>query len=371
MNSQTRLLNTIRGLPADRVPVKTWGVDPTKEPRNESFRPLHELAWLCDQMPGWGPKGLPAVALNAHPEIELTVSNHSSRHAGYVEDIHVLTAGGRRFESRFLRGLSGEPGMISKHMIESPEAMRDLLALPFRPFQPPVDDFLSAQDRLGTRGVLMAMLPSDPIYQLQILLGSERLAMWSVEERDTLRSFLKTYGSRWHEYAAYLQQQGVGPLFGYVGPELGIPPLLSFSDFEEFVFDIEKPVLDTLHAGGGLVWVHCHGRMRGLLERFAAMGVDCLNPIEPPPMGDITMAEAKSLVGQRMTLEGNLEIGDFADLTPDAFRAVCERTMREGKPGGRFIFGQSSDPSHWLELPPRVLENYRIFVEVGLSFGRF
>ncbi len=44
---------------------------------------------------------------------------------------------------------------------------------------------------------------------------------------------------------------------------------------------------------------------------FADMGVDCLNPIEPPPIGRLTLADAKRRVGERMSLEGGIEVGDF------------------------------------------------------------
>ncbi len=370
MNSRTRLFNAIKGEPIDRVPVKMWGIHPWQEPPHESYRPLFELAWESDPMPGWGPKGMP-LALNAHPDISVHQESRPSKHAGHVEDVAIIEAPGKRFESVSLRSTDNRPGMISQHFISTPEQMQAFLDLPFKPFQPDVEDFFIQKERLGDKGLLMAMLPADPIYQLQILLGSEALALWSMDHRDLVRQFIASYGERWHEYAAYLLEQDLGPLFGYVGPELGIPPLMSLRDFEEFVWEVEKPVLDRIHAAGCYAWVHCHGRMRLVIERFADMGVDCLNPIEPPPMGDITLPEAKELVGDRMTLEGNVEIGDFADLEPEAFREVCIAAMEAGKPGGRFIFCQSADPSHWPELPPRVLENYRIFLEVGREYGRY
>jgi hypothetical protein len=51
--------------------------------------------------------------------------------------------------------------------------------------------------------------------------------------------------------------------------------------------------------------------MRPVIRRFVDMGVDVLNPIEPPPMGDICMAEAFARVDDRMGLEGGVETHDL------------------------------------------------------------
>ena len=41
------------------------------------------------------------------------------------------------------------------------------------------------------------------------------------------------------------------------------------------------------------IHVHCHGNVGTLLDSFVAMGVDSTDPVEPPPQGDIDIAEAK------------------------------------------------------------------------------
>ena len=37
--------------------------------------------------------------------------------------------------------------------------------------------------------------------------------------------------------------------------------------------------------------VHCHGNVRTLLDSFVAMGVDSTDPLEPPPQGNVDLAE--------------------------------------------------------------------------------
>ena len=162
--------------------------------------------------------------------------------------------------------------------------------------------------------------------------------------------------------------QGVTGVYAYVGPELCIPPLASPRDFDDFVVRYDQPMHDLVHEAGGMVWLHCHGKMDLVLERFAEEGIDCLNPLEPPPMWNVTIAEARRRVGDRMTLEGGLEVGDMELKTP----AQVERMTAEAvaQSGGRgFILGLSSDLSHLLTLEPHVLENLRTFCAVGRREG--
>ena len=70
-----------------------------------------------------------------------------------------------------------------------------------------------------------------------------------------------------------------------------------------------------IRSHGCFVYVHCHGALDAVLERFADMGVNVLHPIEAPPLGDITLAEAKRRIGDRVCLERNIQIGDVMTLS--------------------------------------------------------
>ena len=56
------------------------------------------------------------------------------------------------------------------------------------------------------------------------------------------------------------------------------------ADFQEFVVTYDRRLTDIIHDANGLVWCHSHGSINKVLEGFAEAGVDCLQPLEPPPM---------------------------------------------------------------------------------------
>ncbi|MCS7180618.1 MAG: hypothetical protein NZ891_04625 [bacterium] len=138
-------------------------------------------------------------------------------------------------------------------------------------------------------------------------------------------------------------------------------------DFMEFVFNYDKKLIDLIHNENKLVWVHCHGDMAPVIERFIEMGVDCLNPVEPPPVSKITLKEMKRICKGKMCLEGGVEDGYFDTLRPQQMKEIVEKIIEEGKPGGGFVLCPTSTPNTFPVLLPRHIENYKVFVETGVK----
>lgn len=65
-------------------------------------------------------------------------------------------------------------------------------------------------------------------------------------------------------------------------------------------------------AGAFVAW-HARGRSEMAVQgaakaiKIIERGADYTEPVEPPPNGDLTLAEAKKLAAGRITLGGNIE----------------------------------------------------------------
>lgn len=120
--------------------------------------------------------------------------------------------------------------------------------------------------------------------------------------------------------------------------EMLIPPWLGTAHFERLVFPYDRRVNDAVHAVGGRHRVHCHGNSGEYLERFADMGVDSVEPLEPGPYGDNDLAAAKQRVGGRMLLSGNIptQVFHLTDFKIPAVRDLVRRALDAGAPGGGF-----------------------------------
>ena len=369
MSSQERLLATFRRQPVDRVPVKVWGAQPAFQTIHPSFDPLL-LAALekTDLVDTWTMSG--GVALSGTDTVAVHTEVRDCEPEDYRQRIDTYQTPGGELTSIWYFNDKGKPGYMKKYRIETEEDARRLLSIPYVPIREDVTGFFEKRDQLGQRGIVMVGM-NEPMYAINAMMGSETFALWSITHRDLLHELINTMYERIRDRLEYQLQRGVGPVYGYVGPELCIPPLQSPADFQEFVVEYDRKLIDLIHTHDGLVWCHSHGKMGPVLEGFAEMGVDVLNPVEPPPIGDITLVQAKARVGDRVALEGNIEKDEFYRSTPDRIRELVRRAIHEGAPGYGFILCPTSSFQEWSEASPRYVENYLAYIDDGLQAGRY
>jgi uroporphyrinogen-III decarboxylase len=124
-------------------------------------------------------------------------------------------------------------------------------------------------------------------------------------------------------------------------------------------------MVHAIQAHGGFARIHAHGRLRGILDDIATMGADALDPIEPPPHGDMELGEVRERVGRQMVLFGNLEISDIELLPPDQFAEKVRRALEEGTRGaGRgFVLMPSASPYGRI-ISARTMTNYEAIVRL-------
>jgi uroporphyrinogen-III decarboxylase len=138
----------------------------------------------------------------------------------------------------------------------------------------------------------------------------------SITDRDAVHALCEHYMGVLMDAAQYLLDQGVGPFFGTAGHERIAPPLHGPKDFWDFNVKYDKPINDLLHENDGRMHVHCHGSLSKCFDGFLEAGTDVLHPVEPPPMGDLPAAEAKRRAGDRLCIEGNIQIAHMYEHTP-------------------------------------------------------
>ena len=239
-----------------------------------------------------------------------------------------------------------------------------MLSSPYVPNPFNAASFFAKEKEVGERGLTMFGLPH-AMYALQQFTGSENFAIWSIECREELLEVVGEYGRRILEHIKLALAAGIRGVYGWVGPEVCIPPLMSPRDFDDFILPFDKAICDLIHEGGGYNWVHCHGGMQPVIERFVEMGADVLNPVEPPPMGDVTLEEAFDMVGNRMGIEGNIENHEFWVSSPERVAEIVREALEAGR-GRRLILCSCSGYMEDPEPPARFIENLLVYINEGL-----
>ncbi|MFO7698838.1 MAG: uroporphyrinogen decarboxylase family protein [Anaerolineae bacterium] len=155
-----------------------------------------------------------------------------------------------------------------------------------------------------------------------------------------------------------------GRLWRIVGPEFATPPFLPPRLFRAYVNRYDTALIAAIQRHGGYARLHCHGRIARVLDAIAEMGPDALDPIEPPPQGDVNLADVRARYGSQMVLFGNLEVSEIENLPTEQFRERVRRALEEGTAGvGRgFCLLPSSCP-YGRELSLLTLRNYEAMVE--------
>lgn len=360
MTHRERLLRVFRREPIDRMPVRIWGVDPMF-PR-QGWEPLYELVEKYDLeiIRSWSPSPEETPPLPYSAERR----EKNSEKEGMKEIETIVHAPAGPLVSVSLEPVDGGPGMMIKHPVESVEDAEKYLSIPSGENLPGVGSYRDLEEKTGGRALLMVVI-GEAMYSAHNQLGSKLFGYWLYDERELLHRMVEKSFRELECLLKHYLAEGIGDVFGWVGPELCVPPLASVKDFREFVLDYDKKLIDMIHDCGKHVWIHCHGDMAPVLEGFIEMGCDCLNPIEPPPVGQITLSRAKDVCGGKMSLEGGVEDGSFDILSPDEMAELTEEVISEGKPGGCFILCPTSSPNTHAKLLPRHLENYRVFAETA------
>lgn len=363
MTSRERLLAAMRLEQVDRVPVHVRGVhvwDPDwTAGRHESYRPVVEaVEEHCDLCAFWGPGGGPLYT--ASPELRF----ESEVVPGDDWDERSTTMHTPRgpLTSRHLSSNRGLPGLQTEFLIKTLEDIDKALSVPYERLRPDVSRFFELTESMGERGIVICTLPN-PLSPVHGLMGSELLGIWSREQRRLIGNLVGMLAERIMDLLQYLLQRGVGPVFGTLGQEFAIPPLMSPQDFSDFCTVAEAPMGEMIHSAGCLLHVHCHGALDAVLEDFVTIGADCLHPIEAPPMGDVTLGEAKARVGDRICLEGNTQIGDIYAAPTEAIVEQTRAAIRDAGPTG-FILCPTASP-HTEVLPDQAVRNYTAMIETA------
>jgi uroporphyrinogen-III decarboxylase len=159
-----------------------------------------------------------------------------------------------------------------------------------------------------------------------------------------------------------------GHLWRIYGPEYATEPYLPPHLFEEYVVRYTGPMVETIQKHGGFARIHCHGRIRAVLDYIVEMGATAIDPIEPPPQGDVELAYVRRKYGQDLVLFGNVEFADVENAEPAEFEKIVKKSLNDGTqgPGKGFVLMPSSAPIS-RKITPKMMANYETMVRLATN----
>ena len=372
-SSRKRLLRVLRGEPIDRVPISLYEFDGFYDSwiheAPEYTEILNYAKGRTDKMYFWSPdwKGIKTLFFTCIEERDLRTEEWFKGKRKFTKTV-INTPRGEVQNVRW-----EEEGVHTswtrEHFCKNIDDARKILSLRDNPVFPPVEGFRQADKKLGEEGILLVDL-IDPLCLVAELFAFSDFLIFALTEEKTIMKLLNTAYERIYNYTEYLLKKGVITLFRIVGPEYATPPYLSPSYFHKFVTKYDKELVSLIHSCGGFVRLHCHGKIGKILDEISLMSPDALDPIEPPPDGDIELGELKRRVGDKITLMGNIEERCFEVYSKDEMDAIVKKTMKEGAPRGRFVLLPTAMPLT-TPLKPKIKENIIQYIDSGLTYGEY
>ena len=361
MTSRERMTAAYRCQETDRVPIYVRGVSETR-PAGDSYASLRKLVVeRCDLKWGWG-----SSQLLARTPATATVEPHDDDF-DLVTTVMPTPRGGLVHQR--LVGRKGQPGMTRKHWLSDRDDALKYLSIPLPEPEGDVSGLFELQRRVGERGIVEVSAPGmSPAGTVAELFGSETFAVLSIEDRELLLEVCEHETQRHLKVVDYLLVRDALPFWAFCGPEYVAPPLHGPRDFWDFSVRFDGRIISRIRDAGGLVHVHCHGSLAGLLEGFVEMGAHCLHPVEAPPMGNVTAAEAKAVLGGRVCIEGNIQVGDLFTCTPDEIERQVTALIRDAGAGGGLIVAPTASPYQPV-CPEHTRVNYERMIHTVLGAG--
>jgi hypothetical protein len=365
---------TLHGRPVDRPAVCFYEIggfdvnpddpDPFNIYNDPSWRPLLKMAEeRTDLIRMRGPVVRPGAA----GKLAGDLYRHETWMEGPLRFTRTtLTIGGRVMTALDRRDPDMDTTWVIEHLLKGPEDLEAYLQIPDEAMGCEVDtsNVLAAEQEVGDRGIVM-IDTGDPICAAAPLMSMEDFTVLAMTEGRQFHRLLGKVAPAIWDRTERIAAALPGRLWRICGPEYATEPYLPPRLFDEYVVRYTRPMIESIHRHGGFARVHCHGRLKAVLPFIAAMGADATDPVEPPPLGDVELADVRRQYGHQLVLFGNLELRDIETLPPAEFEQVVARSLRDGTAGaGRgFVLMPSACPCG-RHVTPRAVANYQTMVRL-------
>jgi len=372
MTRRERLTATLHGKAVDRPAVSFYEIGGWKmELTDDEFTVWNDPSWR------------PLISL-AHEKTDLI----RMVGAGFKGDGDnglselVTRQDWREGDSRFIRTRIRAPGRTLtsltredkgtqtvwtlEHPLKNVQDVEAYLRLPEPAIgQVDVSGILEEEKQLGDAGIVSIEF-GDPIAYAASLFSMEDYTVLALTEQPLFHRLLEKFARTLYPRCEQIASACPGRLWRICGSEYASEPLLPPRLYDQYVARYTGAMVRTIQKHGGFPRIHSHGRLRGIIPLIAKMKPDGLDPLEPPPQGDMALWEIKKAIGRDTVLMGNIEASDIENLSPDLFAKRVETALREGTSGeGRgFILHPSACP-YGRNITAQTMANYETMLRLA------
>lgn len=369
MRVKDRLLEAMHGEKVDRVPLQILGfnfasqdqIASLKDPaRKEIAERIFEHTTFSSNIPSYINRYL------VTPPQRIKMVERKKNETSVTSVSEIDTPKGKLTAVSLRNNISGATTWTVKYPVESLDDIAKIRSVPWEIPQnlSPLDVEKLPPDPDG-RQIIYARI-SSPFVCVAGMMRYEYFLMLCATELNLIRELTEICTERIMEILDVLLSKPGIDVVWMGGCEWLTPPMGSPRIYEELVQNQEKQLIARIHEAGALAHVHCHGNVRSSINSVIDRGTDYFEPVEPPPDGDITFADAKNVAKDQMTLGGNIE----ARILANEDESTVEKSVQavfEGKKSRMVLQTTEGLLAH--SMSKRTLANYHKMIDAWEMLG--
>ncbi len=255
---------------------------------------------------------------------------------------------------------------VVEHLLKDEDDVKTYLDLPhnFEIGVPDISSVIETEKELGDTGIVM-IDTGDALVESASLLSMEEYTVIAMTNPELFTELMKLKQVNLLKKTKIVSELLPNRLWRIYGPEYATPPYLPPYLYEKYVVNFDTDLVSLIKKNGGIARMHQHGNSKDVLRLTLQTGCDGLDPVEPPPQGDITLKEARKICGDKFTLFGNLEINDIEMLPPNEMETKVKTALCEGPDsnGSSFVLMPSASP-YGRVLSDTALKNYNKIIDI-------
>ena len=261
-------------------------------------------------------------------------------------------------------GINPDP-VRTEHLVKSADDLPRLAYLITDKSQADFTPFFATERELGERGLLLFDVKSALCHRAGDVYPMEELMMDALADRRFMDALLDIFQREMLAEVRVALRAGVRHFMAnwyFNSLSAGWSPRL----WQELFAPQLRELTALVHADGGTVNFYDDGKCMAILELLADCGIDVLQTLTPPPVGDVDLAEVKRRIGDRVCLMGYIDLLYVLQRgTPEAVDTAVREAIEIAAPGGGFILGTSDSIRNGTPI-----ENVRAYFTAARRYGR-
>ena len=216
--------------------------------------------------------------------------------------------------------------------------------------------FLQWQQAVGADGIVNAGELFSPLKLVHLAAGASEAVFLLEDHPERCREWLAAHEAAQIDLVRQMLDAGVQSMISMDNLDAAFHPP---AYLEAWSAGFYEKASRLCRENDATFFIHACGRQRVLLPIVAALGVDGLEGVAFPPLGDVSMEEAFRLAGDRLIITGGISAQETERFTTrDEVRWYVENLVRRLRPFlHRFMLSASCNTS--ILTPWEVLEWFR------------